>query len=237
MSTFVGASKTVTLDSRPVAKAFTTKASKKRGRPRSKSAPVAAVSIEKCGKKRKQWSNEAMKAAMKSVSDENTPVSQAAKIHGVPKSTLHDRISGKVYHGDKPGPEQLLSPVEEEEIANFLIEVAQAGCGKTRKEVRNIPGRVAVDKRGRRYRLYHMGGQRFMQRQPHLSYRKGDPTVNVRMNCLTKQLMYDYFDLLKEVLTTNQLLDSTSRIYNVDETGIALDGHAPQVVAKREQKK
>ena len=39
---------------------------------------------------------EVMKAAMKSVIDENAPVSRAAKIHGVPKSTLHDRISGKV---------------------------------------------------------------------------------------------------------------------------------------------
>ena len=75
-----------------------------------------------------------MKAAMKSIIDENTPVSRAAKIHGVPKSTLHDGISGKVCHGDKPGPEQLLSPVEEEEFANFLIEVAQAGYGKTRKK-------------------------------------------------------------------------------------------------------
>ena len=65
----------------------------------------------------------------------------------MPKLTLHDHISGKVCHGDKPGPEQLLSPVEEEEFANFLIEVAQAGYGKTRKEVRNIAGRIAVDKK------------------------------------------------------------------------------------------
>lgn len=59
------------------------KGQRKRGRPRSKSA-LAAVNIEKCGKKRKQWTNEAMKVAMKSVIDENTPVSRAAKIHGVP---------------------------------------------------------------------------------------------------------------------------------------------------------
>ena len=48
-------------------------------------------------------------------------------MHGVPKSTLHDRISGNVIHGDKPGPDQLLTPVEEEELSNFLMEVAQAG--------------------------------------------------------------------------------------------------------------
>ena len=76
-----------------------------------------------------------------------------------------------------------------------------------------------------------------MQRQPHLSYRKGDATANVRMNCLTKEVMSDYFDLLKEILTETQLLNSPNRIYNVDETGIVLDGHAPRIVAKKGQKK
>ena len=115
--------------------------------------------------------------------------------------------------------------MEEEDFPIFLIEVAQAGYGKTRKEVRNIAGRVAVDKKRKKILSVLHG-----------SYHKGDPTANVRMNCLTKKVMSDYFDLLKEVFTTNQLLDSPSRIYNIDETGIALDGHAPRVVAKRGQK-
>ena len=45
------------------------------------------------------------------------------EMQDVPKSTLHDRISGNVTHGDKPGPDQLLSSAEEEELSNFLIEV------------------------------------------------------------------------------------------------------------------
>ena len=57
------------------------------------------------------------------------------------------------------------------------------------------------------------------------------------MNCLNKEVISEYFHLLTEVLTENKLLDLPSRIYNVDETGIALDGHAPRVVAKRGQKK
>ena len=57
------------------------------------------------------------------------------------------------------------------------------------------------------------------------------------MNCLSKEVISDYFDLLAKVLAENQLLHSPSRIYNVDETGIALDGHAPRVIAKRGQKK
>ena len=44
------------------------------------------------------------------------------------------------------GPKPLLSSIEESEFANFLMEVAQAGYGKTRKEVGHIAGSVAVDK-------------------------------------------------------------------------------------------
>ena len=86
---------------------------------------------------------------MKSVTDENTLILQA-RMHGISKSTLHDHISENVTHGDKPGPDQLLSPAEEEEPLNFLIEIAQAGYRKTRKEIRNIAGRVTVNKKRRK---------------------------------------------------------------------------------------
>jgi len=83
---------------------------------------------------------------MKAVIDENIRISQAAKDHGVPVSTLHDRISGKVSHGDKPGPKPLQSAVEEQQFSTFLVEFSKAGYGKTRKEVQSVGGRVAVDK-------------------------------------------------------------------------------------------
>jgi len=57
------------------------------------------------------------------------------------------------------------------------------------------------------------------------------------MNCLTKEVISDYFDLLKNVLTEYNLFNSPNQLYNVDETGIALDGHSPRVIARRGQKK
>ena len=69
---------------------------RKLGRPRTRSVP-AVINTEKCRQKWKQWTDKDMKAAMKSVTDENTPILQAAKKYGVPKFTLHNRISGKVY--------------------------------------------------------------------------------------------------------------------------------------------
>ena len=37
----------------------------------------------------------------------------AARLHGVPKTSLHDRIKGRVVHGVKPGPKPYLSTEEE----------------------------------------------------------------------------------------------------------------------------
>ena len=118
---------------------------RKRGRPRSTSAP-AAVTLDKVAQKRKQWRNEALLAAMEDVKSGKSSLSLAAKVHNVPRSTLHDHISGRVLHGHKPGPKPYLSNAEENEFANFLVDVAKAGYGKTRQQVCNIAGMTAHDK-------------------------------------------------------------------------------------------
>ena len=44
-----------------------------------------------------------MTAAMEAVQDGTaTSINQAARQHGVPASTLKDRLSGRVIHGTKP---------------------------------------------------------------------------------------------------------------------------------------
>ena len=78
---------------------------------------------------------------------------------------------------------------------------------------------------------------RFMKRQPQLSLRKGDPTAKVRMDYLTKVMMDKLFDLLKDTLVENNLIESLNRIYNVDETGIQLNHSALKIVTGRGQKK
>ena len=43
-----------------------------------------------------------MKAALEAVAAGQS-MSEAAREHGIPKTTLHDRVSGKVIHSTKPG--------------------------------------------------------------------------------------------------------------------------------------
>ena len=119
-------------------------------------------------------------------------------------------MSGKVIHGTNPGPKPFLTAVEEKELSSFLVDVAKAGYGKTRKQIMGLAESVVRDK-GRmtgEKKISDGWFRRFMKRQPQLSLRKGDPTANVRMDCLTKETMDKYFDLLKDTLVENDLMES-----------------------------
>ena len=116
---------------------------RKRWNERSKSAPPA---VRLRPTKRKQWTEEQMTGALAAAS-EGMPANKAATMYGVPKSTLKDRISGRVVHGRNPGPCPYLDPDEEKELADFLVSSAECGYGKTQHEVLTIVEKVALDKK------------------------------------------------------------------------------------------
>ena len=55
-----------------------------------------------------------------------------------------------------------------------------------------------------------------MAKQPHLTLHKGDPTAYVRIECRTKEMMDEYFELLKDMLLENNFMEFPNQIYNVD---------------------
>ena len=72
-----------------------------------------------------------------------------------------------------------------------------------------------------------------MERQGDLTLRKGDPIANIRMEYLNEDIMAEYFTMLKDVMTKENLLNSLSQICNV---GMPLDHHPPKVISRRGQK-
>ena len=52
----------------------------------------------------RQWSDEAMMQALEAVRSGRMGTNQAARDHGVPCTTLKDRVAGRVKHGCKFGP-------------------------------------------------------------------------------------------------------------------------------------
>ncbi|CAI8043787.1 Tigger transposable element-derived protein 6, partial [Geodia barretti] len=205
-------------------------------RRRSESAPAVLLTSRRQSK-RKQWADEEMAAAMSAVRN-GMAIKRAAEEHGVPPSTLRDRISGRVVHGTKPGPRPYLSLDEEKELGSFLKSCANLGYGKTRRDVMHIVQSAVADKgllKGTR--LSTGWWKRFLQRQPDLSLRRGDSTAHVRMDAVNADTMKQYFALLNDVMTEFDLHSKPSQIYNVDESGIPFDPRAPNIVTTRGTKK
>ena len=78
-------------------------------------------------KKRKVSDEKAMIAAMEAVKSGEMGANRAVLEHGVPKTTLKDRISGRVKHGKNPGPTSFLTNEEENELASFLTKACKMG--------------------------------------------------------------------------------------------------------------
>ena len=121
-----------------------TKRGKKERHRRSLSAPSVLQRPER--KRRKLWTDEQMTAAMKSVQEGKFGVNEAALQHGVPPTTLKDRLSGRVQHGTKPGPLPYLNEAEEKELSSFIINCASVGYAKTRRDVMGIAQSTAESK-------------------------------------------------------------------------------------------
>ena len=205
-------------------------------RKRSRSAPPVLQPTSK-KVKRKQWTNEQMERAIAMVQS-GASIYQAARDHNVPRTTLWDRISGRVEHKTNPGPRRYLNETEEKEFADFLIQISTIGYGKSRRDVMNIAEAVAKQKGLLRKSKITQGWWReFLKRQDDLSLRRGDNTANVRMDAVNEDTITHYFDLLKKTLEENGLINSPERIYNVDETGVPLDPKAPNVVTRKGTKK
>ena len=108
-------------------------------RKRSRSAPAILKSPSKRSAKRKVWT------AIDAVKSGGS-INRAALDHGVPCTNLKDRLSGRVVHGTKPGPQPYLNDKEERELALFLKDCAAVGYGKTRMDVMSIAQSVAEEK-------------------------------------------------------------------------------------------
>jgi transposase-like protein len=86
-------------------------------------------------KKFRKWNNESMLEAIEAVRSGTMGANRAARSYGVPASTLKDRLSGRVKHGTNPGPALYLTSEEEDELATFLVQLAEMGVGKTKRKV------------------------------------------------------------------------------------------------------
>ena len=148
--------------------------------------------------KRKQWTNEQMLAAINDVK-KGMSGNKAADANGVPRSTLKDRLSGRVSHGTMPGPVKYLTADEEGMLVDYLLKCAEIGYGKTRRDVCCLVESYLQikDKKHSDRQLSNGWWEKFIRRNSSLRLRVGDSTAGVRFDAVTAENMDKYFELLK----------------------------------------
>lgn len=158
---------------------------------------------------------------------EGMSVREAAAMFGVPKSTLHDRISGRVQPGAVGGAPRYLDDEGEEELVRWLEGCAAVGYAKSVREVHGIVGAIVAAKNNLdNVVVSHGWWDRFRARLPHLFLRTGEALAYHRAVSTSRVIIDKYFDLLEEVFVVNQLSNKPHCNFNADETGIPLQ-HRP----------
>ena len=149
----------------------------------------------------------------------------------MPKTTLHDRVSGRVVHDINHGLKPYLNSAEEKELGSYLKHCAKVGYGKTRRGVLCLVQTAATEKRVlRSSRVSEGWWWHFLEQQSNLSLRQGDSTAHIRMDAMNQETIDHYFSLLHDTLVTHDLINKPAQIYNIDETGIPFNPFPLKIV-------
>ena len=142
-----------------------------------------------------------MHKAIKEV-EEGMSLRKAAELFKVPKSTLHDRITGRVDVGAWSDPQPYLSFEEQEVLASFLI---RAAYPYTKKQVFALVQRI-IESKGITATITNGWWNRFCQRHPKLT---AVPLAHSRAMATDPNVLNRHFDLLKETLRILIILSFT----------------------------
>ena len=175
-----------------------------------------------------------MANAIKTVTEEGVSIRKVAIMYQVPKSTLGDRISGRVLPGCASGPLKLLTDEEENELEKFIYHCSAIGYGKTRGEVLCLVDRFLVFRDVRRTSSVSSGWlSSFLKRHPGVVLRTPAAPGRARYLATNRDTLDKYFDLLEETMEKYNLIDKPCQVFNMDETGMPLSPKPLKVFDKR----
>ncbi len=157
-------------------------------------------------------------------------VRRAAEEYRIPRSTLHDRISGKVAFGARSGPPAYLT--QETELEEFLCNCAKVGYTRTRLQVIALVQHVHCSKgKGLNATVSNGWWESFQRRHTKVKLRTAEPVAYARVVSSSPAILDYYFDLLESTLEENGLSENLCQILNADESGMPLDPPSMKVVA------
>lgn len=192
------------------------------------SSEVINPTPKKKQRKMYQYDADNLKNALFEVRENKMKIREACRRFNVPKTTLLDRLSGRVSDTlKKPGPPPLLSVEGEERIKNWVINLAKCGFPVKKEMLLNTVSKIASDtnpnlfKNGVPQQTWYLN---FLKRNPEISLKEAE-SINKARALITEEFIRKWFRELVQFLTEKDLLNILAdprRIFNGDETGFAL---------------
>ena len=161
---------------------------------------------------------------------EGQSVRCAAEFYHVPRSTLFDRVSGRVVFGAKSGPSKYLSDKDEEELVNFLSGCAAVGDARSKRDITALVQEVNANKGLHRATVTDGWGASFKRRHGNLTLRMAEPLSYAQAVASSPEIIDHYYDLLEQTLVDNDLVGKPMQLFNMDETAMPLDPTPTKVV-------
>ena len=180
-----------------------------------------------CPLQYKDYAKEKLDYAYEAVS-KGMSVCRAAEEYGIPKSTLHDLVVGKVLAGSKSGPRRHLNSTEEIELVNFLDHCPSLGYSRSKQEVIQL-AQSTVDMKGISAKVTVGWWKSFQSQHSKLTLRQPEPMSHCRMAAVSDSVLTNYFDLLESTLTHCNLTEHPGQIFNLEKSGFPLSPKAPKM--------
>ena len=181
-----------------------------------------------------QYERADLQKAVEAVRQGSMSLRQAASTYSIPRSTISDRVTGKIQDGATMGKQSAIPIDVENKIIDESMAAYEKGLGLSRVQLMRKAGRVCADlKMKTPFRNGVPGKDWFrglMSRHPELSLRKPSK-ISVNRARRNEQVTASYFSDLGSIIDRNQIINP-AHVWNMDETGFGLE-HTPQRVVAR----
>lgn len=186
--------------------------------------------------KTRVYQQNSLEKAVKAV-ESGLSVRQAAKQFNIPKSTIGDRVSGRLGLNSNHGRPPALSPELESKIVSSIKMAAKLGVGLSQSQIlrrtKELCSRLDIQSG---YSNFHAGKDWFAglkRRYPELVLRKPEKLTSVRARMLNPEVLGKYFDALFSIITEGSYGEHPERVWNCDETGFNMEHDPVRVYAEK----
>ncbi|KAI4462015.1 hypothetical protein MML48_5g00018725 [Holotrichia oblita] len=192
----------------------------------------------KTASRRGNWTEESLKAAITSVKNGQMTIYSASKIYNIPRKTLERKYK---KDNDKKGPmglSSVLGEQNEQKLVTHIKTMQSKELPLSIDDVRTIAFAERLNISHRFNKTTEKAGydwmQMFLKRSPDIRLRQSEGVSLARSQALNR--VDAYFQLLKQVLTDNDLMGKANCIFNMDESGMQLNNRPGYVLAEKGSK-